>query len=132
MASARVLYVISAGEAATSGGKRTRERTDRVAIHSAPISNSCAQSRRPSIVAIREIRAALQALIGRMTAVPQSVWGGMAATQFKDVVHRWNAESMKLHQALHGIAETIRHNEATLRDAAENHALHIGAAAGNL
>ncbi len=79
-----------------------------------------------------EIRAALQAFIGRMTAVPQSVWGGMAATRFKDVVHRWNAESMKLHQALHGIAETIRHNEATLRDAAENHALHIGAAAGNL
>lgn len=79
-----------------------------------------------------EIRATLQAFIGRMTAVPQSIWGGLAATRFKDVVHRWNAESMKLHQALHGIAETIRYNEVTLRGAAENHALHIGAAAGNL
>lgn len=79
-----------------------------------------------------EIRAGLQAFIGRMSGVPQSVWGGMAASRFKDVVHRWNAESMKLHQALHGIAETIRYNEVALRDAAEDHALHIGAAAGNL
>jgi hypothetical protein len=39
---------------------------------------------------------------------------------------------MKLHQALHGIAEAIRYNEVALRDAAEDHALHIGAAAGNL
>jgi hypothetical protein len=33
---------------------------------------------------------------------------------------------------LHGIAETIRYNEVALRDAAENHAVHIGAAAGDL
>jgi WXG100 family type VII secretion target len=79
-----------------------------------------------------EIRAALQAFIGRMSGVPQSVWGGLAASRFKDVVHRWNAESMKLHQALHGIAEAIRYNEVALRDAAEDHALHIGAAAGDL
>lgn len=74
----------------------------------------------------------LQAFIGHMSGVPQSVWGGMAASRFKDVVHRWNAESMKLHEALHGIAETIRVNEVALRDAAENHALHIGAVTGNL
>ena len=79
-----------------------------------------------------EIRAALQAFIGRMGAVPQSVWGGTAASRFKDVVHRWNAESMRLHQALHGIAETIRYNEVVLRDAADSHAAHIGVAAGNL
>ena len=79
-----------------------------------------------------EIRAMLQGFIGRMSSVPQSVWGGVAAARFKDVVHRWNAESMKLHHALHSIAETIRHNEVALRDAADNHALHIGAAAGNL
>ena len=79
-----------------------------------------------------EIRATLQSFIGRMSGVPASVWGGMAASRFKDVVHRWNAESMKLHHALQSIAETIRHNEVALRDAADNHALHIGAAAGNL
>jgi WXG100 family type VII secretion target len=79
-----------------------------------------------------EIRATLHSFIGRMSAVPQSVWGGMAASRFRDVVHRWNAESMKLHHALHSIAETIRYNEVTLRDAADNHAHHIGAAAGNL
>ena len=79
-----------------------------------------------------EIRATLQSFIGRMTGVPPSVWGGMAASRFRDVVHRWNAESMKLHHALHSIAETIRHNEVALRDAADNHARHIGAAAGNL
>lgn len=79
-----------------------------------------------------EIRAALQAFIGRMSGVPQSVWGGMAASRFKDVVQRWNAETMKLHQALHAIAETIRSNEVALRDAADVHAAHIGAAAGNL
>ena len=79
-----------------------------------------------------EIRAALQAFIGRMSDVPSTVWGGMAAVRFKDVVQRWNAESMKLHHALHSIAETLRYNEAALRDASDNHALHIGAAAGNL
>jgi WXG100 family type VII secretion target len=79
-----------------------------------------------------EIRATLQAFIGRMSGVPQSVWGGMAASRFREVVDRWNAESMKLNQALHCIAETIRYNEVALRDAADNHAAHIGAAAGNL
>ena len=79
-----------------------------------------------------EIRTTLQAFIGRMSNVPPSVWGGAAAARFKDVVHRWNAESMKLHQALSSIAETIRHNEAALREAAENHAHHIGSAGGNL
>jgi WXG100 family type VII secretion target len=79
-----------------------------------------------------EIRATLQSFIGRMSGVPASVWGGMAASRFRDVVHRWNAESMKLHHALQSIAETIRHNEVALRDAADNHARHIGAAAGNL
>jgi WXG100 family type VII secretion target len=79
-----------------------------------------------------EIRATLQSFIGRMSGVPPSVWGGLAASRFRDVVHRWNAESVKLHHALQSIAETIRHNEVALRDAADNHALHIGAAAGNL
>jgi len=79
-----------------------------------------------------EIRATLQAFIGRMSSVPSAVWGGNAAARFKDVVHRWEAESMKLHHALQSIAETIRHNEVTLRDAADSHALHIGAAGGNL
>ncbi|MGH3966982.1 MAG: WXG100 family type VII secretion target, partial [Mycobacterium sp.] len=53
-----------------------------------------------------EIRAMLQAFIGRMGSVPPSVWGGAAAARFKDVMDRWNAESVKLHHALHGIAET--------------------------
>jgi WXG100 family type VII secretion target len=79
-----------------------------------------------------EIRTTLQAFIGRMSSVPSSVWGGAAAARFKDVVHRWNAESMKLHRALHSIAETIRYNEAALREAADNHAHHIGSAGGNL
>jgi uncharacterized protein YukE len=47
-------------------------------------------------------------------------------------VQRWNAESMKLHDALHNIAETIRYNEVALREAADNHARRIGTAAGNL
>ena len=79
-----------------------------------------------------EIRTTLQAFIGRMSSVPSSVWGGAAAARFKDVVHRSNAESMKLHHALHSIAETIRYNEAALREAADNHAHHIGSAGGNL
>jgi WXG100 family type VII secretion target len=79
-----------------------------------------------------EIRAMLQAFIGRMSSVPPSVWGGVAAARFKDVVHRWNAESMKLHHALHSIAETIRYNESALREAADNHAHRIGVAGGNL
>ena len=79
-----------------------------------------------------EIRAMLQAFIGRMSSVPPSVWGGAAAARFKEVVDRWNAESVKLHHALHGIAETIRYNEAALREAADNHAHHISAAGRNL
>jgi WXG100 family type VII secretion target len=79
-----------------------------------------------------EIRAMLQAFIGRISSVPPSVWGGAAATRFKEVVDRWNAESMKLHHALRGIAETIRYNESALRAAADNHGHHIATAGGNL
>ena len=79
-----------------------------------------------------EIRAMLQTFIGRMSCVPPSVWGGLAAARFKDVVDRWNAESMRLYHVLHTIAETIRHNEATLQEAGQNHAHHIAAASGHL
>ncbi len=79
-----------------------------------------------------EIRVMLQAFIGRMGSVPPSVWGGLAAARFKDVVDRWNAESTRLYHVLRNIAETIRHNEATLQEAGQNHARHIAAAGGNL
>jgi WXG100 family type VII secretion target len=79
-----------------------------------------------------DIRAMLQSVIGRMGSVPPSVWGGVAAARFRDVVERWNAESMKLHAALQRIAETIRYNERTLREAAESHSHQIGSAAANL
>jgi WXG100 family type VII secretion target len=79
-----------------------------------------------------EIRAMLQAFIARMGGVPPSVWGGLAAARFKDVLDRWNAESMRLYRVLHSIAETIRHNEAALREAGENHAHHVAAAGGDL
>jgi WXG100 family type VII secretion target len=79
-----------------------------------------------------EIRTMLQAFIGRMSSVPPSVWGGLAAARFKDVVDRWNAESMRLYHVLHTIADTIRHNEAVLREAGQTHAHHIAAASGNL
>ncbi|MGX9790063.1 WXG100 family type VII secretion target [Mycobacterium sp. MMS18-G62] len=79
-----------------------------------------------------EIRAMLQSFIGRMSSVPPSVWGGVAAGRFRDVVERWNAESLKLHAALQRIAETIRTNEHTLREAAETHSHQIGSVATNL
>jgi WXG100 family type VII secretion target len=79
-----------------------------------------------------EIRAMLQAFIGRMSGVPPSVWGGLAAVRFKDVVDRWNAESLRLYRVLHAIAETIRRNETTLREAGQSHAQQIAAASGNL
>jgi WXG100 family type VII secretion target len=79
-----------------------------------------------------EIRAMLQSFINRMSSVPPSVWGGVAAARFRDVVDRWNAESVKLHAALQRIAETIRINEQTLREAAETHSHQIGSVATNL
>jgi WXG100 family type VII secretion target len=79
-----------------------------------------------------EIRAMLHAFIARMSSVPPSVWGGLAAARFKDVVDRWNAESTRLYHVLHSIAETIRHNEAALREAGQDHAHHIAAAGGHL
>jgi WXG100 family type VII secretion target len=79
-----------------------------------------------------EIRAMLQSFIGRMSSVPPSVWGGVAAVRFRDVVDRWNAESLKLHAALQRIAETIRTNEQTLREAADTHSHQIGSVATNL
>jgi hypothetical protein len=39
---------------------------------------------------------------------------------------------MKLHAALQRIAETIRYNEGTLREAAESHSRQIGSTAANL
>ncbi len=79
-----------------------------------------------------EIRAMLQSFIGRMSGVPPSVWGGPAAARFKDVVDRWNAESLRLYHVLHTIADTIRTNEVALREAGWNHARHVAAAGGNL
>lgn len=79
-----------------------------------------------------EIRAMLQSFISRMSSVPPSVWGGGAATRFRDVVERWNAESLKLNAALQRIAETIRDNERILRGAAESHSQRIGSVAANL
>lgn len=79
-----------------------------------------------------EIRAMLQAFIGRMSEVPPSVWGGVAAARFKEVVDRWNTESLRLYHVLHAIGETIRHNAATLQEAGHTHATHIAATGGNL
>ena len=79
-----------------------------------------------------EIRAMLQSFIGRMNSVPPSVWGGAAAARFRDVVDRWNAESLKLHASLQRIAETIRLNQQTLHDAADTHSHRIGAVANHL
>jgi WXG100 family type VII secretion target len=79
-----------------------------------------------------EIRAMLQSFIGRMGSVPPSVWGGVAASRFRDVVERWNTESMKLHAALQRIAETIRYNERTLREAGESHSHQIGSVATSM
>lgn len=74
-----------------------------------------------------DIRAMLQSFIGRMSTVPPTVWGGAAATRFRDVIDRWNAESSKLYTALHQIAETMRNNQQTLAAAADAHAHRIGA-----
>ena len=79
-----------------------------------------------------EVRAMLGSFIGQMTSVPPSVWGGVAATRFREVVDRWNAESMKLHAALQVIAETIRANERTLREAGDVHSHHIAGVADSL
>lgn len=79
-----------------------------------------------------EIRTMLHAFIGRVNGVPPSVWGGLAAARFKDVVDRWSAESTRLYHVLHAIAETIRHNEIVLREAGHDHAQHIAAAGGAL
>ncbi len=79
-----------------------------------------------------EIRAMLQSFIGRMISVPPSVWGGVAATRFQEVVDRWKAESTKLHLALQEIAETMRLNERALREAAESHSHQIGAVGTNI
>ncbi|MGK2866506.1 MAG: WXG100 family type VII secretion target [Mycobacterium sp.] len=79
-----------------------------------------------------EIRAMLGAFLGRMCSVPASVWGGAAAVRFRDVVDRWNAESITLHTALERIAETIRLNERTLREAADGHSHQIGTVSNQL
>lgn len=79
-----------------------------------------------------EVRGLLHTFIARMTAVPPTVWSGASAVVFRDVVDRWNAESIRLCTALDGIAETIRRNEAALREAAQHHAQHLAAAAAEL
>lgn len=79
-----------------------------------------------------EIRVLLQGFISRMTGLPPSVWGGVAAARFHGVVQRWNTESARLAHALAAIAETIRHNERELRSAAQLHAERITDVAGRL
>lgn len=79
-----------------------------------------------------EVRAMLRAFIGQMTSVPSTVWGGAAAVRFKEVVDRWDAESMRLYAALQRIAETIRLNERTLREVADAHSHTITATTNTL
>ena len=79
-----------------------------------------------------EIRAMLGSFIAAMSNVPPSVWGGVAAARFREVVERWNTESLKLHSALQRIAETIRDNERVLREVAESHSQRIGSVAASL
>jgi len=79
-----------------------------------------------------EVRAMLRAFIGQMTSVPSTVWGGVAAARFREVVDRWDAESMRLYAALQRIAETIRHNERTLREVADAHSHSIATTTSTL
>lgn len=79
-----------------------------------------------------EIGSLLQGFISRMDAVPPSVWGGLAAARFREVVQRWNTESERLCRSLAEIAETIRRNEHELRAAAEHHAERLGNVASQL
>lgn len=79
-----------------------------------------------------EIRAMLQSFISAMSSVPPSVWGGAAAARFREVVDRWNTESLKLHAALQRISETIRGNERVLREAAESHSQRIASVTASL
>ncbi|OBK29946.1 type VII secretion protein EsxU [Mycobacterium asiaticum] len=79
-----------------------------------------------------EIRTMLHAFVGRVSSVPPSVWGGLAAARFKDVLDRWNVESARLYHVLGTIADTIRCNEAALREAGQSHAQRIAASGGNL
>lgn len=58
--------------------------------------------------------------------------GGVAAARFRDVVERWNAESLRLHAALQRISETIRDNERILRAATDSHSQAIGSVAAQL
>jgi WXG100 family type VII secretion target len=79
-----------------------------------------------------EVRAMLRAFIGQMTSVPATVWGGVAAARFREVVDRWDAESLRLHAALQRIAETLKLNEQTLREAVEAHSHGIIATSNSL
>lgn len=79
-----------------------------------------------------DIRAMLQSFIGRMSDVPPTVWGGVAAVRFREVVDHWNAESLTLHTALTRIAETMRANQHTLGSAADAHSQQITAVASAL
>jgi len=79
-----------------------------------------------------ELRAMLRAFIGQMSAVPAAVWGGAAAARFREVVDRWDAESLTLYASLQRIAETIRTNERTLREVADAHSHAITASGGSL
>ena len=72
-----------------------------------------------------ELQGMLGSFIGRMSSIPPAVWGGAAAVRFREVVDQWNTESAALQTALGRIAETIRANERTLRDAAGSHAQQI-------
>lgn len=79
-----------------------------------------------------ELRSVLKTFMGRVVSVPTEVWGGAAALRFREVIERWDAESLKLHAALQRIAETIRMNERTLREVADAHSHNISATGGTL
>jgi len=64
-----------------------------------------------------EVRGLLHTFIARMTAVPPTVWSGASAVVFRDVVDRWNSESMRLCAALDGIEQKLKQLKLSIRNA---------------
>ncbi|MDG3010015.1 WXG100 family type VII secretion target [Rhodococcus sp. D2-41] len=79
----------------------------------------------------QQVQGELKALQGKLEML-QGSWVGISATEFHNIMERYQADSMKLSQALESISENIKANGSKFQESVEEHARILRSAGGGL
>lgn len=80
----------------------------------------------------QQIQGELKRFKGHADSIAHTAWQGDAYKSYVDVVSRWDADAIKLQNALSQIADNMRANSKSLAEESEKHAHGIQSAANGL